>query len=159
MTEQKKSFAKNRKAKHDYFIEDVYEAGIALKGTEVKSIRQGKANLKESYAMVQNGEVFLIGMHISPYEKGNIYNRDPIRTRKLLLTKREIRKLEQEIQEKGKTLVPLELYEKNGFVKLALAVATGKKMYDKRETIAKKRSGSTYGTCHATISIKGIIMR
>ncbi len=133
-----KILASNRKARHDYFIEDTIEAGIALKGTEVKSVRQGKLNLKDSYASVDNGEIYLNNMHISPYEQGNIYNVDPVRKRKLLLHKREIHKLNQEITLKGLTLVPLAVYLKDGKVKVELAVARGKKLYDKREDIAKK---------------------
>ena len=133
-----KILASNRKARHDYFIEDTIEAGIALKGTEVKSVRQGKLNLKDSYASVDNGEIYLNNMHISPYEQGNIYNVDPVRKRKLLLHKREIRKLNQEITLKGLTLVPIAVYLKDGKVKVELAVARGKKLYDKREDIAKK---------------------
>lgn len=133
-----KVLASNRKARHDYFIEDTIEAGIVLKGTEVKSIRQGKLNLKDSYASVDNEEIYLNNMHISPYEQGNIYNVDPIRKRKLLLHRREIRRLNQEITLKGLTLVPLSIYLKDGKVKLELAVARGKKLYDKREDIAKK---------------------
>jgi SsrA-binding protein len=130
--------AKNKKALHDYFIEDKYEAGIVLSGTEVKSIRQGKVNLKDSYAQIENGEVFVNSLHISPYEQGNIYNRDPLRKRKLLLNKREIRKLIGLTTQKGYSLIPLSIYLKNGLVKIELAVAMGKKKYDKREDIAKK---------------------
>jgi SsrA-binding protein len=133
-----KTIATNRKARHEYFIEETIEAGIVLKGTEVKSIRQGKVNIKESYATIKNGEVFLNGMHVSPYEQGNIYNVDPLRQRKLLLNKREIRKLNSYLMQKGYTLVPLSIYIKNGLVKVELAVAKGKKMYDKREDIARK---------------------
>lgn len=135
---EKKIIANNKKARHEFFIEDTIEAGIALKGTEVKSIRQGKVNIKESYASVEKGEVFINGMHISPYEQGNIYNVDPLRKRKLLLHKKEIRKLNASIQLQGYTLVPLWVYIKNGKVKIELAVAKGKKLYDKRDTIAKK---------------------
>ncbi len=135
-----KILARNRKARHEYFIEDVYEAGIALKGTEVKSIRQGKVNIKESYASVDNGEVFLYSMHISPYEQGNIHNQDPTRKRKLLLHKKQIRRLNQEVTQKGFTLIPLSLYLKDGLVKVELAVAKGKKIYDKREAIAKREA-------------------
>lgn len=138
MAEERKTVAENRKARHDYFIEETYEAGISLAGTEVKSIRQGKANLKDSYAMVENGEVLLYNMHISPYEKGNIFNRDPLRVRKLLLNKREINKLEGYITQKGYSLIPLSLYLTRGLVKVDLAVAKGKKLYDKREDLAKK---------------------
>lgn len=133
-----KIVASNRKARHDFFIEDSLEVGIVLKGTEVKSIRQGKLNLKESYASIDNEEVFINNMHISPYEQGNIQNVDPIRKRKLLLHKRQIRKLKQETQLKGLTLVPLKVYIKDGKVKMELATARGKKLYDKREDIAKK---------------------
>ncbi|TJX63299.1 SsrA-binding protein SmpB [Soehngenia saccharolytica] len=135
---QVKIVASNKKARHDYFIEDTIEAGIVLTGTEVKSIRQGKVNIKDSYANIENGEVFLYNMHISPYEQGNIYNVDPLRVRKLLLNKREIRKLIGLTTIKGYTLVPLSLYFKNGKVKVELAIAKGKKLYDKRETIAKR---------------------
>jgi len=135
---QIKVAATNKKAKHDYFIEDTIEAGIVLTGTEVKSIRQGKVNIKDSYANIENGEVFLYNMHISPYEQGNIYNVDPLRVRKLLLNKREIRKLIGLTTIKGYTLIPLSLYFKNGKVKVELAIAKGKKLYDKRETIAKR---------------------
>lgn len=133
-----KTLATNRKARHDFFIEETIEAGIELTGTEVKSFRQGKINLKESYAMVENSEVFIHGMHVSPYEQGNIYNVDPLRKRKLLLHKREIRKLVGYITQKGYSLVPLSAYLKNGKVKIDLAIAKGKKLYDKREDIAKK---------------------
>lgn len=134
----KKIIANNKKARHEYFIEDTIEAGIALKGTEVKSIRQGKVSIKESHASIDDGEVFINAMHISPYEQGNIYNVDPLRKRKLLLHKREIMKLHAGIQQQGYTLVPLKVYIRNGKVKLELALAKGKKIYDKRETIAKK---------------------
>ncbi|HCW74418.1 MAG TPA: SsrA-binding protein [Clostridiaceae bacterium] len=133
-----RTLAENRKARHDYFIEEVYEAGIELIGTEVKSIRMGKVNLKESYADIKNGEIFIVGMHISPYEMGNIYNKDPLRTRKLLLHKAEIEKLNRLSAADGYTLVPLSLYLKNGRVKLAVAVAKGKKNYDKRDTLLEK---------------------
>ncbi len=133
-----KTVANNKKARHDFFIEDSLEVGIVLKGTEVKSIRQGKLNLKESYASIDNEEVFINNMHISPYEQGNIQNVDPIRKRKLLLHKRQIRKLKQELALKGSTLVPLRVYIKDGRVKMELAIAKGKKLYDKRQDIAKK---------------------
>lgn len=133
-----KLIASNKKARHEYFIEDTYEAGIVLTGTEVKSIRQGKVNIKESYASIEKGEVFISGMHISPYEQGNIYNVDPVRKRKLLLHRSEIRKLIGETQQKGFTLVPLSIYIKDGYVKVEVALAKGKKLYDKRQTIAKK---------------------
>ncbi|HWS31009.1 MAG TPA: SsrA-binding protein SmpB [Clostridia bacterium] len=130
--------AENRKARHEYFIEDTYECGIALAGTEVKSIRAGKVNLKDSYAQVKNGEIFIIGMHISPYEQGNIFNRDPFRKRKLLLHKREILKLQSLSQADGYSLIPLQLYLKDGLVKMELAVAKGKKLYDKRSDMAER---------------------
>ena len=131
--------ANNKKARHDYFIEDVLEAGLVLTGTEIKSIRQGKVNLKESYAKIDNGEVIVLGMHISPYEQGNRFNVDPLRPRKLLLHKQEIRKLIGYTTLKGLTLVPLTMYiNEKGMAKMELAVARGKKEYDKRETIAKK---------------------
>lgn len=133
-----KVVATNRKARHEYFIEDTIEAGLVLTGTEVKSIRQGKINVQESYASVEGGEVFINNMHISPYEQGNIYNVDPIRKRKLLLHKREIRRLTISITQKGYTLVPLSVYIKDGLVKVELATARGKKLYDKREDIAKR---------------------
>lgn len=130
--------ANNKKARHDYFIEETLEVGIVLSGTEVKSIRQGKVNLKDSYAQVEDGEVFINNMHISPYEQGNIYNVDPLRTRKLLLHKREINKLIGYTAQKGYSLIPLSIYIKNGLVKVELAIAKGKKLYDKRESIAKR---------------------
>ena len=131
--------ANNKKARHDYFIEDVMEAGLVLTGTEIKSIRQGKVNLKESYAKIDNGEVIVLGMHISPYEQGNRFNVDPLRPRKLLLHKQEIRKLIGYTTLKGLTLVPLTMYiNEKGMAKMELAVARGKKEYDKRDTIAKK---------------------
>jgi SsrA-binding protein len=133
-----KIVAKNKKAYHEYFIEDKYEAGLVLVGTEVKSIRQGKVNLKDSYVSIKNGEAFVYNMHISPYEKGNIYNVDPLRPRKLLLNKRELRKLVGLTTLKGYSLIPLSLYLKNGLVKMELSVAKGKKTYDKRQDIAKK---------------------
>ncbi len=133
-----KSLATNKKARYEYFIEDTIETGIVLTGTEVKSIRQGKVNIKESYASIDNGEVFINGMNISPYEQGNIYNVDPVRRRKLLLHRREIRKLIVATTQKGYTLVPLSIYLKDSRVKVELATAKGKKIYDKREDIAKK---------------------
>jgi SsrA-binding protein len=133
-----KSVAQNKKAKHDYFIEQTYEAGIELTGTEVKSIRQGKVNLRDSYAYIKDGEVFISGMHISPYEKGNIFNQDPLRDRRLLLHKYEINKLMGYTQQKGLTLIPLQVYFKSGRVKIELAVARGKKLYDKRQDIAAR---------------------
>ncbi|AUG58474.1 MAG TPA: SsrA-binding protein SmpB [Ruminiclostridium sp.] len=136
--EAKKVVAQNKSARRDYFVEDVLEAGIVLAGTEVKSIRAGKVNLKDSYAIIKNGEVFIQGMHISPYEQGNIYNKDPLRTRKLLLHKHEIRRLIGYIQQKGMSLVPLEVYFKRGKVKIALGIGKGKKLHDKREDIARR---------------------
>ncbi len=133
-----KSVANNRKAFHDYFIEDRYEAGIALSGTEVKSIRAGKVNLKDSFCQVKNGELFVYAMHISPYEKGNIFNRDPMRDRKLLMHKREILKLQAKIQQDGYALVPLSLYLKDSKVKVEIGLAKGKKLYDKRATAADR---------------------
>ncbi|MGF7056660.1 SsrA-binding protein SmpB [Brassicibacter mesophilus] len=133
-----KILATNRKARHDFFIEEAFETGIALTGTEVKSFRQGKVNLKESYAVIEDGEVYVCGMHVSPYEQGNIYNVDPLRKRKLLLHKREIRKLIGYITQQGYSLVPLSAYLKNGKVKIELSIAKGKKLYDKRQDIAKK---------------------
>lgn len=136
-----KVLAQNKKARHDYFIEDTLECGIALQGTEVKSIRNGQLNLKDSYAQVKNGELLLVGMHVSPYAQGNIYNHDPFRTRKLLAHKREIIRLGREQQTEGMSLVPLSLYLKDGKVKVELAVAKGKKLYDKRHTIAARDAG------------------
>jgi SsrA-binding protein len=138
MAENIKVIAQNRKARHDYFIEETYETGIVLKGTEVKSIRGGRINLKDGYAKVENSEIFLYNVHISPYEQGNIFNTDPMRVRKLLLHKREIRKLIGYVQQKGYSLIPLKAYLKNGKVKIELAVARGKAQYDKRETIARR---------------------
>lgn len=129
--------ANNKKAYHDYFIEDTYEAGIELAGTEVKSMRMGKCSTKESFVQIEHGEVFVYGMHISPYEKGNIFNKDPLRTRKLLLHQYEIRKIAAKIAEKGFTLVPLKVYFKGSLVKVEIGIAKGKKLYDKRQTIAK----------------------
>jgi SsrA-binding protein len=133
-----KTLAENRKAWHDYFIEESMEAGIELAGTEVKSIRAGKANLKDSYAEVKNGEIFVCNMHISPYEKGNIYNRDPLRERKLLMHKSEINRLMGFVAQKGYTMVPLSLYLKNGRVKVNIAVVRGKKDFDKRDALLEK---------------------
>ena len=139
-TEKKgiKIAAQNRKALHDYFVEDRYEAGIELFGTEVKSIRAGTLNLKDAYCTVKDGELFVHGMHISPYEKGNIFNKDPVRTRKLLMHKREIRKLHALIKQDGYTLVPLSVYFKDARVKLEIGLCKGKKNYDKRESAAKR---------------------
>ena len=130
--------ANNKKAYHDYFIEDTYEAGIELAGTEVKSMRMGKCSIKESFIQIDRGEVFVWGMHISPYENGNIFNKDPLRTRKLLLHQYEIRKIAAKIAEKGYTLVPLKVYFKGSLVKVEIGIAKGKKLYDKRQDIAKK---------------------
>lgn len=130
--------ANNKKAWHDYFIEDKYEAGIELHGTEVKSIRQGRCSIKEAFIRVEHGEVFIYGMHVSPYEKGNIFNKDPLRVRKLLLHRSEIRKLVGKMAQKGYTLVPLQVYFKGSHIKVEIALAKGKKLYDKREDIAKK---------------------
>ncbi len=130
--------ATNRKARHDYTILDTYEAGLVLKGTEVKSLRQGKATLTDGYAMLKNGEVWLIGMHISPYEQGSYSNVDPIRSRKLLLHKTEIRKLAGKMQQKGLALVPLKIYFKNNVAKILIGLAQGKKAYDKRADIAER---------------------
>ncbi|MCS7054345.1 MAG: SsrA-binding protein SmpB [Ignavibacterium sp.] len=135
---EEKNIVVNRRAQHDYFILQRYEAGIALKGTEVKSLREGKANLVDSYATIKNGEVWLLNAHISEYKQGNINNHEPTRDRKLLLKKNEIRKLLGKIKEKGLTLIPLRFYFKKGKVKVELALAKGKKTFDKRETIAKK---------------------
>ena len=130
--------ANNKKAYHDYFIEEKYEAGIELFGTEVKSIRQGKCSIKEAYVTIDHGEAFVEGMNISPYEKGNIFNREPLRKRRLLLHKREIMKLAGQVQAKGYTLMPLQVYFKNGRVKIEVGLARGKKLYDKRDDIKKK---------------------
>lgn len=137
-TEGKKIAATNRKAYHDYFIEDRFEAGIELAGTEVKSIRQGRLNLKDSFCYVKNGELFLYGMHISPYEKGNIFNRDPLRQRRLLMHRREIDRLQARIQQDGYALIPLSVYFKSARVKVELGLAKGKKLYDKRAAAAQK---------------------
>ena len=133
-----KLIAKNPTAYHNYFIEDKIETGIALFGTEIKSIRAGKVNLKDSYANIKNGEVYICGMHISPYEHGNIFNKDPLRDRKLLLHKKEINKLIGLIKQKGYTLIPISIYFKGSFVKVELGIGRGKKLYDKRQDIAKK---------------------
>ena len=136
--ETQKMIANNKKAFHDYFIDETYEAGIALHGTEVKSMRMGKCSIKESFIRIENGEVFVYGMHVSPYEKGNIFNKDPLRVKKLLMHKYEINKLAGKIKEKGYTLVPLQVYFKEGKVKVEIGLARGKKLYDKRADIAKK---------------------
>ena len=133
-----KLIANNKKAFHDYFIEDTYEAGIALAGTEVKSLRLGKCSVKEAFIRIENGEVYIYNMHISPYEKGNIFNKDPLRIKKLLLHRSEIRKMEGQIAQKGYTIVPLNVYFKGSLVKVEIGLAKGKKLYDKRHDIAKK---------------------
>ena len=136
--ESQKLIANNKKAYHDFFIDETYECGIALHGTEVKSMRMGKCSIKEAFVRIEDGEVFVYGMHVSPYEKGNIFNKDPLRVKKLLLHKYEINKLLGKIKEKGYTLVPLQVYFKDGKVKVEIGLARGKKLYDKREAIAKK---------------------
>ena len=136
--EAMKLVANNKKAYHDYFIDEKYEAGVSLHGTEVKSLRMGKCSIKEAFVRIENGEDFVYGMHVSPYEKGNIFNKDPLRVKKLLLHKAEINKLLGKIKEKGFTLVPLQVYFKNGKVKVEIGLARGKKLYDKRQDIAKK---------------------
>ena len=136
--ESKKLIADNKKAYHEYFLEEKYEAGIALHGTEVKSLRMGKCSIKEEFVRIENDEVIIYQMHISPYEKGNIFNRDPLRPKKLLMHKAEINKLKAKIAEKGYTLVPVEVYFKGSLVKVEIALAKGKKLYDKRADIAKK---------------------
>ena len=133
-----KMIANNKKARFDYFIEDTYEAGIALHGTEVKSLRMGKCSVKEAFIRIEHGEVYVYNMHISPYEQGNIFNKDPLRVKKLLLHKYEINKLVGKMKEKGYTLVPLQVYFKGSLVKVEVGVARGKKLYDKRQDIAKK---------------------
>ena len=133
-----KLIANNKKAYHDYFIEDKYEAGIELFGTEVKSIRMGKCSIKESFIRIEKGQMYIYGMHINPYEKGNIFNKDPLRVRRLLMHRTEISRLDAKMAEKGYTLVPLQVYFKGSLVKVEVGLARGKKLYDKRETIAKK---------------------
>ena len=134
----RKQIANNKKAYHDYFIDETYETGVVLHGTEVKSMRMGKCSIKESFIRIENGEVFVYGMHVSPYEKGNIFNKDPLRVKKLLMHKHEINKLAGKAAEKGYTLVPLQVYFKEGKVKIEIGLARGKKLYDKREDIARK---------------------
>lgn len=136
--DEMKLIANNKKAYHDYFIEDKYEAGLVLHGTEVKSLRMGKCSIKEAFIRIERGEVYIFGMHISPYEKGNIFNKDPLRIRKLLLHKQQIRKLIGDSSEKGYTIVPLQVYFKDGRAKMEIGLAKGKKNYDKRQDIAKK---------------------
>lgn len=133
-----KLLANNKKARFDYFIEETYEAGIALSGTEVKSVRMGKCSIKEAYIKIDRGEVFVINMNITPYEKGNIFNKDPLRPKKLLLHRQQIRKLEGQLTQQGYTLVPLQVYITRGLMKMEIGLARGKKLYDKREDIAKK---------------------
>ena len=133
-----KEIAQNRKAFHDYFVLEKYEAGIELAGTEFKSVRAGQVNMKDSYCSIKNGELFLRGMHISPYEKGNIFNRDPVRVRRLLMHKREINRLNSQVMQQGVALIPLSLYFKDSKVKVEIGVCKGKKLYDKREASAKK---------------------
>ncbi len=133
-----KLVANNKKAYHDYFIEDKYEAGIELFGTEVKSVRMGKCSVKESFIRIEKGQVYIYGMHISPYEKGNIFNKDPLRVRRLLMHKTEIRRLDSKLAEKGLTLVPLQVYFKGSLVKVEVGLARGKKLYDKRQDTAKR---------------------
>ena len=138
MKENFKQIANNKKAYHEYFILEEYEAGIELAGTEVKSMRLGQCSVKESWINIHNGEVYINGMHVNPYEKGNIFNKDPLRVRKLLLHKSEIRKLGQKLQEKGLTLIPLSVYFKGSLVKVKVGLCKGKKLYDKREVLAQK---------------------
>lgn len=133
-----KLIANNKKARHDYFLEELFEAGVSLHGTEVKSLRMGKCSVKEAFIRIEKGEVFVYGMHISPYEKGNIFNRDPLRVKKLLMHRAEINRLMGKIAEKGYTLVPLKVYLKGSLVKVEIGLAKGKKLYDKRADIAKK---------------------
>ena len=133
-----KVIAQNRRARHDYFVLETWEAGLELKGTEVKSIRLGRCNLKDSYGMVRNGEMFVEGMHISPYEKGSYFNTDPMRPKRLLMHKQEIRKAHQQVMQQGLALVPLSVYLKDGRMKLELALCKGKKLYDKRDDMAKR---------------------
>ena len=135
---EKKLIANNKKAYHDYFILEKYEAGIVLHGTEVKSLRMGKCSIKEAFIRIEDGEMFIYGMHISPYEKGNIFNKDPLRPKKLLLHQSEINKLEGQTSQKGFTIVPLQVYLSKGRVKMEIGLARGKKLYDKRDSIAKK---------------------
>ena len=138
MEKNNKIVAKNPTAHHNYTIENTIETGMVLSGTEIKSIRQGKVNLKDSYAIIKNGELYIVGMHISPYENGNIFNKDPLRNRKLLIHKKEINKLFGLTKQKGYSLVPIKLYFKGNFIKLELGIGKGKKLYDKRQDIAKK---------------------
>lgn len=136
--ERQKLIANNKKAYHDYFIDETYETGVVLHGTEVKSLRLGKCSIKEAFVRIEDGEVFVYGMYVSPYEKGNIFNKDPLRVKKLLMHRQEIQRLAGKVAEKGYTLVPLQVYFKEGKVKVEIGLARGKKLYDKREDIAKK---------------------
>lgn len=138
MPRESRLIANNKKAYHDYFIEEKYETGIVLHGTEVKSLRMGKCSIKEAFVHIDQGEVFIYGMHISPYEKGNIFNKDPLRPKKLLMHRNQIMKLQGQLSEKGYTLVPLQVYFKEGLAKVEIGLAKGKKLYDKRQDIAKK---------------------
>ena len=140
MADKSRSVAQNKKAYHDYFVDDTYEAGISLFGTEIKSIRCGQVNMKDSYCSFKNGEIFALGIHISPYEKGNIFNREPRRDRKLLMHKKEIIKLQSYVAQKGYTVIPLSMYFKGDRIKVELGLCRGKKLYDKRETDAKKQA-------------------
>ena len=133
-----KLIANNKKARHDYFLEETFEAGVELHGTEVKSLRQGNCSIKEAFIHIENGEIIIYGMHISPYEKGNIFNKDPMRPKRLLMHKKEIMRLLGKIKEKGYTIVPVQVYFKGSLVKVEIALARGKKLYDKRQDIAKK---------------------
>ena len=136
--EPQKLIANNKKAYHDYFVEETYEAGVALHGTDVKSMRMGKCSIKESFIRIEEGEIFVYGMHVSPYEKGNLFNKDPLRVKKLLMHKYEIGRLAGKVAEKGYTLVPLQVYFKDGRVKVEVGLCRGKKLYDKRQDIARK---------------------
>ena len=136
--EPQKLIANNKKAYHDYFVEESYEAGVALHGTEVKSMRMGKCSIKEAFIRIERGEIFVYGMHVSPYEKGNLFNKDPLRVKKLLMHKQEIGRLAGKVAEKGYTLVPLQVYFKNGRVKVEVGLCRGKKLYDKRQDMARK---------------------
>ncbi len=135
---EEKNILTNRRARHEYFVLESIEAGIALVGTEVKSVRGGKVNFQDAYAVVENGELWLVSLHISPFEKGNIFNHDPVRKRKLLVSRREIKKLAEKVAVKGLTLIPLRLYMKGRYVKIELGICKGKKLYDKRETVKKR---------------------
>jgi SsrA-binding protein len=139
-TKERRVIAQNKKARHDYFVDETFEAGIELFGTEVKSLRQGRVNLKDSYCSFKDGEIFALGIHISPYEKGNIFNREPRRDRKLLMHKKEIIKLSSYVAQKGYTVIPLSMYFKGDRIKVELGLCRGKKLYDKRETDAKKQA-------------------